>query len=70
MSEPTKITQKVVGYKVIKPGDQVVEPEKVATVLETMKRPEYLGGGTYKIKPPAAEHAIYLSMTDIVVVEL
>jgi hypothetical protein len=33
---------------------------------ETIKRPEILIGRTYKIKPPTAEHALYVTINDMV----
>jgi hypothetical protein len=33
---------------------------------ESLKRPEMLVGSTYKIKPPMADHALYVTINDVV----
>lgn len=33
---------------------------------ENLKRPEHLPGNTYKIKPPNSEHAVYVTINDMV----
>lgn len=46
----------------------VAEPPKPVPPAETMiERPEELEGATYKIKWPGSEHAIYITVNDIVV---
>lgn len=49
--------------------DEVPEVEKTADVVylgEPLARPESLEGSTYKIKWPDTEHAIYITINDIV----
>ncbi len=64
-----KIDNKIVGYEVVKP---VAEPEKtkqkadIVHMHESVKRPEELEGSTYKIKTPLSEHALYVTINDIV----
>jgi len=64
-----KITKKIVAYKVIKQADQEKNIEEV-TLLESMhenvERPEMLLGSTYKIKTPQSEHALYITINDMV----
>jgi hypothetical protein len=76
---PQKISQKIVGYKVIghneKNVDQVAQPtpekmtQDVESMHEALKRPEMLFGTTYKIKTPQSEHALYITINDMVLNE-
>jgi len=65
-----KITKKIVSYKVIKQEDQAKEKEQQEPALESMhenvERPEVLLGSTYKIKTPQSEHALYITINDMV----
>ena len=74
----TKIDQKIVGYKVISEGEKanqaaIAAEEKnqsnIIQMHESVKRPEMLVGSTYKIKTPASEHAMYITINDIVLNE-
>jgi ribonucleoside-diphosphate reductase alpha chain len=55
-----KITQRIAGYRV-KPKEEE-EP-----LHEDLPRPEVLTGASYKIKNPGSEHAIYVTINDIIV---
>jgi len=65
-----KISKKIVSYKVIKQEDQAKENEQQEVALESMhenvERPEVLLGSTYKIKTPQSEHALYITINDMV----
>ncbi|UPG93901.1 NrdJb [Luteibacter aegosomatissinici] len=73
-----KIEKKIKGYNVVKPEDKttaaaapapVKEVAPVAEVIqmhESLERPETLVGNTYKIKSPLFEHALYVTINDIV----
>lgn len=65
-----KITSKIVDYAVVKPEVATSTPEAVGPAVEEMheklKRPEHLEGSTYKIKPPTSEHAIYVTINDVI----
>jgi hypothetical protein len=71
-----KIEQKIVDYKVVKedvPAPSaapapVVEPEedKVVHLHEKLERPEMLLGSTYKVKTPLSEHALYITINDVI----
>ncbi|GAB2498097.1 TSCPD domain-containing protein [Arenimonas alkanexedens] len=75
-----KISKKIKGYSVQKPEDKtkeaaasvaapVVEHEPVSNIVqmhEKVERPEVLIGNTYKIKSPLVEHAMYVTINDIV----
>ncbi|MDH5517485.1 MAG: NrdJb [Gammaproteobacteria bacterium] len=67
----TKINSKIVSFKVVKED----EPEAAAVVdaanavehlHEETERPESLLGSTYKVKTPLSEHALYITINDIV----
>ncbi len=70
-----KITNKIVGYRVKKadPDAPVAAPEQKGPnpvkMNETIERPDFLLGTTYKIKPPVAEHAMYITINDIILNE-
>ena len=75
-----KITKKIKNYSVIKPEDKVAEaaaPAPATIIIERpmaeiilmhekLERPEALVGSTYKIKSPLVEHAMYVTINDIV----
>jgi len=69
-----KIANKIVDYSVIKednestpPPQAVAEPENnIIQMHEKVERPEMLFGSTYKIKTPLSEHALYVTINDII----
>ena len=67
-----KITSKIVDYAVVKPDEpaklaEVAAPaEQLEEMHEKLKRPEFLEGSTYKIKTPTSEHAIYVTINDVI----
>ena len=73
-----QIEKKIVGFEVAredKPvaeagasGEQVAEDpaSKVIHMHEKLERPEMLMGSTYKIKTPLSEHALYVTINDVV----
>ena len=77
-----KIDKKIKGYAVVTPEDKAkaVQAESVARATvetelptadviqmhERIERPEVLIGSTYKIKSPLVEHAMYVTINDIV----
>tara|TARA_R110000822_G_scaffold34103_17_gene97100 strand:+ start:964 stop:1665 length:702 start_codon:yes stop_codon:yes gene_type:complete len=67
-----KISSKIVDYAVVKADEpaQVNEAVEATVQLEEMheklKRPEFLEGSTYKIKTPTSEHAIYVTINDVI----
>jgi hypothetical protein len=75
----TKIDKKITGYNVVKPEDKVAAPAVSAPVAakeppmaeviqmhESVERPDTLVGSTFKIKSPLFEHALYVTINDIV----
>jgi hypothetical protein len=82
MSNTQKIEQKIVKYKVQKPQDAAAVKavarlevpvaeggDKVIWMHEKLERPEVLIGSTYKIKTPVSDHAMYVTINDIVLNE-
>ncbi|GAC1033822.1 hypothetical protein thsps21_46510 [Pseudomonas sp. No.21] len=66
-----KISQKIKGFKVVDVEAERVRlaAEEAAAVVqmdETLQRPETLVGATYKIKSPLFEHALYVTINDVV----
>ena len=77
-----KIDKKIKGYAVVTPDDRAkdaapaapapqAEPEarpaaEVIHMHERVERPDVLIGSTYKIKTPLVEHAMYVTINDIV----
>jgi len=77
-----KIGNKIVSYDVAK--EQEEEPEAVASdaieneglttadvihMHEKLERPEMLLGSTYKVKTPLSEHALYVTINDVILNE-
>jgi hypothetical protein len=77
----TRINKKIKGYQVLgsdtksAPETQAATPQaqapevsefKVIQMHEKLERPEILIGATYKIKSPLFEHALYVTINDIV----
>lgn len=73
-----KIGKKIKGYQVVRPeevagaqrADAAAAPERskaeVIHMHEKVERPDTLIGSTYKIKSPLFEHALYVTINDIV----
>jgi len=70
----TKITKDIVGFEV---AQEISEEEKlkaaeeealsnVVQMHERVERPEMLLGSTYKISTPLSDHALYVTVNDIV----
>jgi hypothetical protein len=65
---PKAIESKIVGYKVqVDQPEDHIEPERplVEKMNESLQRPEILPGVTYKIKSGNMEHALYITINDI-----
>jgi hypothetical protein len=62
---PIRIEKKITAYEVGQ--DEPEKPESnVVHMHEKLERPEELRGSTYKIKTPLTEHALYVTINDIV----
>lgn len=67
-----KIEKKITGYDVVKPEDkqkQKQEEAKVMHIAPLLERDDVLMGNTYKIKTPDSEHALYITVNDVIVTE-
>jgi len=80
--ESTKIDRKIIGYAVKKaePKEAAAKIEyareggadgraEVIRMHEKLERPEMLIGSTYKVKTPISDHAMYVTINDIVLNE-
>lgn len=66
-----KIGKKIVSYKVVNKNEESTAAKvEVVASLESMhenvERPEVLLGSTYKIKTPQSEHALYITINDMI----
>lgn len=73
-----KISKKITGYSVVQAQDAAKTAASAANVEEAggtaevvqmherLERPDVLVGSTYKIKSPLVEHAMYVTINDIV----
>jgi len=76
-----KINENIVGYEVVKPEEEKAKEQavaqekedrskaKVIRMTERVQRPEgmeSLEGSTYKIKTPLDDHAMYVTINDII----
>jgi hypothetical protein len=74
-----KISKKIKGYSVIRTDEKpsvvnvvsaaAAPMAEVIQMHERLERPECLEGSTYKIKSPLFEHALYVTINDIVLNE-
>ena len=60
-----KIDKKITGYEV-KMDEAAPVESNVVHMHEKLERPEMLIGSTYKLKTPLTEHALYVTINDIV----
>ncbi len=69
-----KIENRIVDYGVVKAANDsgksqepaVMESPAIEEMHENLKRPEMLEGSTYKIKTPESEHALYVTINDVI----
>ena len=74
-----KIEKKITGYNVVTEEDkakaaeaELLASQKTAEILqlgEPLSRPDKLVGNTYKIKTPVTEHALYITINDVIMNE-
>ena len=66
-----KFEQRIVKYSVVTAETSATEApqDNVIQMHEKVERPEMLLGSTYKIKTPLSEHALYVTINDIVLNE-
>ncbi len=73
-----KLDSKIVSYEVVKEDEddkaaeaalqevKAEEESKVVQMHEKLERPEMLLGSTYKVKTPLSEHALYVTINDVI----
>ena len=65
-----KIDKKIVRYSVVKPDEPAPAPGGAAPAVqqmhESVARPDVLPGATYKVKTPLSDHALYITINDII----
>lgn len=78
-----KIEKKITGYHVVTPEDKAKEAAaaevsskqasqakaELIQLGEPLSRPDMLIGNTYKIKTPVTEHALYITINDVIMNE-
>jgi len=61
------INQKITGWSLVKPDEPASTPTPDPEQMhEKLKRPDVLPGSTYKIRTPLSEHALYVTINDVV----
>ena len=66
--KPVKIESKIVGYKVIPEADKTKTDTPVPLVAKkAIKRPFALTGSSYRLKPPLENHALYVTINDVII---
>ncbi len=60
-----KIEQKITGYTIARPEGE--QEDNVAHIAPLLERDDILEGSTYKIKTPHSEHAMYITINDVVI---
>jgi hypothetical protein len=64
----TIISQKIVGQFVVdQSAPPPARPETIPPTRTALTRPEILTGATYKLKTPLSDHALYITINDIVI---
>lgn len=65
-----KIDKKIVKYSVAREKDEPASPvaqhPAVVQMHEKVERPEVLMGCTYKVKTPLSDHALYITINDMI----
>ena len=70
-----EIKNKIVGYEVLNNDTEIIEETEtieteavkaeIIQMHEKIERPDMLLGSTYKIKTPQSEHALYITINDV-----
>ena len=71
-----KIDKKITGYALVNEQDKLdaaakalETSAKIVQIGEPLDRPEKITGSTYKVKTPVTEHALYITINDVVMNE-
>ena len=69
-----KIEKKIVSYSVVDKTDEKKDEKKeipadIVRIGEPLARPDKITGSTYKVKTPVTEHALYITINDVIMNE-
>ena len=69
-----KIEKKIVSYSVVDKTDEQKDekkeiPAEVVQIGVPLARPDKITGSTYKVKTPVTEHALYITINDVIMNE-
>ena len=69
-----KIEKKIVSYSVVDKIDEQKDekkeiPAEVVQIGDPLARPDKITGSTYKVKTPVTEHALYITINDVIMNE-
>ena len=69
-----KIEKKIVSHSVVDKTDEQKDEKKemlaeVVQIGEPLARPDKITGSTYKVKTPVTEHALYITINDVIMTE-
>ncbi len=64
-----KIEKKIVGYSVVDKNVKEQAKAEVVQIGEPLERPDHIRGTTYKVKTPVTEHALYITINDVLMNE-
>ena len=69
-----KIEKKIVSYSVVDKTDEQKDenkeiPAEIVQIGEPLARPDKITGSTYKVKTPVTEHALYITINDVIMNE-
>ncbi|MFQ5519563.1 MAG: TSCPD domain-containing protein [Mariprofundus sp.] len=62
-----KIEKKITGFEVKKPEDEQEEKATIHQIAPLLERDDILEGSTYKIKTPHSDHAMYITINDVII---
>ena len=69
-----KIEKKIVSYSVVEKTDEQKDEKKeipadIVRIGDPLARPDKITGSTYKVKTPVTEHALYITINDVIMNE-
>ena len=67
-----KINKKIVGYSVLNNDTEdktEAQPAEIFQLGDPLSRPDQITGSTYKVKTPVTEHALYITINDVIMNE-
>ena len=68
-TEMKEIKEKIVGFEIVTQDSSAKQQNNVVEMHEKLERPKALEGKTYKLKTPLSEHALYVTINDVVLNE-